>query len=100
MEHNNGRIIHSIKKSFANPHYRKTRVNNTLLAVEDLLALFHEDYQSASQTVDQKILATAKILTSEFLGRAESLDTRVFTGGSSKLKNLQKAFHSTHIILK
>ncbi|MBI9106379.1 MAG: hypothetical protein JEZ04_06490 [Spirochaetales bacterium] len=44
MDHNDGRIIHSIKKSFANPHYRNTRVNNTLLSVEDLLSLFVKEF--------------------------------------------------------
>lgn len=40
-----GRIIHSIKKSFANPHYRSTRINNVLLSVEELLALFIEKFR-------------------------------------------------------
>ena len=44
MEKEKGRIIHSIKKSFANPHYRKTRVNNCLLSVEELFSLYVKEF--------------------------------------------------------
>ncbi len=69
MDRKEGRIIHSIKKSFANPHYRKTRVNNTLLSVEDLLSLFVREFHR--QLMDKYTFIPPRVI----LGRPVSFSS-------------------------
>ena len=59
------------------------------LGINKYAGLNGTDYGECSAEIDAKILDTAEKLVEKFLGTGERIDKLVFTGGSSKLRNLQ-----------